>query len=78
MKTSNKKEMEKKVYICAKCGKPIEPLRFSMEDYTYKRKDKGSRLIYYCSYSCMRAALREDEAKKQAKRALRRKTSAIV
>lgn len=77
MKT-NKKEREKKVYICAKCGKPIEPLSFSMEEYTYKRKDKGSRLIYYCSYKCMRTALLADEEKKKAKKLTRKKTTAIV
>ena len=78
MKTSNKKEREKKVYICAKCGKPIEPLSFSMEEYAYRRKDKSGRLIYYCSYSCMRAALLEDEAKKKTKKLARKKTTAII
>lgn len=52
------------------CGK--------MEDYVYKRITKGSKIMYYCSYHCMREALLEDEAKKRAKKLSRHKTSAIV
>ena len=37
MKTSNKSDRNKKVYNCKMCGRSIEPLKFTMEDYAYKR-----------------------------------------
>lgn len=78
MKTSNKSDRNKKVYNCKMCGRSIEPLKFAMEDYAYKRNTKDSKIMYYCSYHCMRASLLEDEAKKRAKKLSRHKTSAIV
>lgn len=78
MKTSNKSDRNKKIYICKMCGQSIEPLKFTMEDYAYKRNIKGNKIMYYCSYHCMRESLLEDEAKKRAKKLSRHKTSAIV
>lgn len=78
MKNRNKSDRNKTVYNCKMCGRSIETLKFSMEDYVYKRITKGSKIMYYCSYHCMREALLEDEAKRRAKKLSRHKTSAIV
>ena len=32
-----KEDRVKKEYICKTCGKIIEPMKFSMEEYAYKR-----------------------------------------
>lgn len=61
-----KEDRVKKEYICKTCGKIIEPMKFSMEEYAYKRSPVHSKTIYYCSYKCMRTALLADEEKKKA------------
>lgn len=73
-----KEDRVKKEYICKICGKIIEPMKFSMEEYAYKRSSVHSKTIYYCSYKCMRTALLADEEKKKAKKLTRKKTTAIV
>lgn len=73
-----KEDRVKKEYICKTCGKIIEPMKFSMEEYAYKRSSVHGKTIYYCSYKCMRTALLADEEKKKAKKLTRKKTTAIV
>lgn len=73
-----KEDKVKKEYICKTCGKIIEPMKFSMEEYAYKRSPVHRKTIYYCSYKCMRTALLADEEKKKAKKLTRKKTTAIV
>lgn len=48
-------------YRCEVCGKQFDILTGNVEMYVYKRKRKGGRMDYFCSYKCMRAYDREKE-----------------
>ena len=54
---------------CPQCGKIHYPI--DLENYAYKRIRclKGTeRLLYFCSWSCLRAYEKEQEEKKKAKK----------
>lgn len=38
---------------CAMCGKSIDFIKYSRDDYVYKHTSTG-RIKYFCSYSCKR------------------------
>lgn len=61
-----------KIYVCDKCGKVIEAMKYNMDSYTYKRK-ADKQIKYYCCYNHMRVAQLEEEAAKQAKKLAQRK-----
>ena len=55
---------------CGFCGK-VKSMETLLRDYTYKRRTReNEKTIYFCSYDCMRKALKEKPDKYCGKRDL--------
>ena len=52
-------------FKCGECGK----LKYKNDTWIYKRKGPKERLIYFCSYGCMRKWDKEHEKAKGGARA---------